>query len=95
MATTPSAAVRIPAMTSGSATGSSTRSSTCRSAHADAARRVDEIVVDLAHADVGVREHGWDSEQHERDERRPSEPVHPSGRGELMPKTVTASTSTA
>ena len=31
---------------------------------------VTDVGVDLGHADVGIREHGRDREQHEREERR-------------------------
>ena len=52
-----------PAITSGDATGSSTRHSICQPRHPHAARCVAEVVVDVGDADVRVRQHRRDREQ--------------------------------
>ena len=70
VATTATALERMPARMSGVASGSSTLADHLPPVHAHAACGVTDVGVDLGDADVGVREHGRDGEQHEREERR-------------------------
>ena len=77
VAQTCTSASRTPVMTTGIASGSST-AGTSATAHPHAAGRLDDVAVDLAHADVGVGDERRQREEHEGDQgRQPSAAVGP------------------
>ena len=61
----------MPESITGTASGSSTRNSTLKRAHAHAATGLDEARVDALQSDHGVAEHGQDRVEHERDDGGP------------------------
>ena len=69
VAQTWTSASRTPVRITGSASGSSTPRNSCQPRHPHAARRLDDVAVDLAHADVGVGDDRRQGEQHQRDQR--------------------------
>ena len=64
------AAVRMPAKITGSASGSSTLRRISLLRHSHAARRVDDLGLDLPHRGVGVDQDRRQREQRQREERR-------------------------